>query len=76
MLPVVDCRPNQPATARGPWVRKVQGLLLAQAITGAMPIDGIVGPMTNAAVLAFQRREGLTIDGIVGRQTWTALLTR
>lgn len=36
-------------------------------------LDGIFGPDTKAAVEAFQREEGLTPDGIVGRSTWNAL---
>lgn len=35
--------------------------------------DGIFGPMTNAAVMAFQRSHGLVVDGIVGPRTWAAL---
>jgi peptidoglycan hydrolase-like protein with peptidoglycan-binding domain len=37
------------------------------------PIDGIFGPKTNAAVLAFQKSKGLVVDGIVGPKTWAAL---
>ena len=33
------------------------------------PIDGIRGPQTNRAVRAFQRREGLRVDGVVGPRT-------
>ena len=36
-------------------------------------VDGVFGSGTAAAVRAFQRREGLTADGVVGRTTWTAL---
>ena len=37
------------------------------------PIDGIPGPMTRAAVMAFQKAGGLTVDGIVGPITTEAL---
>ncbi len=36
-------------------------------------IDGKVGPGTKSAVIAFQRAQGLTADGVVGRRTWEAL---
>jgi peptidoglycan hydrolase-like protein with peptidoglycan-binding domain len=35
--------------------------------------DGIYGPITRAAVKAFQRDAGIIVDGLVGPQTWTAL---
>lgn len=35
--------------------------------------DGIFGPLTEEAVMAFQRANGLTPDGIVGPKTWAAL---
>lgn len=38
-------------------------------------VDGKFGAKTLAAVKAFQKARGLTVDGIVGRDTWTALLT-
>ena len=37
------------------------------------PIDGIAGPMTNKAVVAFQRERKLAADGKVGKQTRVAL---
>ena len=36
-------------------------------------VDGIYGPMTEAAVKAFQSVFGLEPDGVVGRDTWYAL---
>ena len=35
--------------------------------------DGIFGPRTRAAVVAFQSSKGLTADGIVGRNTWRVI---
>lgn len=37
------------------------------------PVDGIFGPKTKAAVIAFQRDKNLLVDGIVGPQTQAAL---
>lgn len=37
-------------------------------------IDGGFGPQTLAAVKRFQRAHGLTVDGVIGTQTWSALL--
>lgn len=36
-------------------------------------IDGIFGPNTERAVLAFQKGKGLAVDGICGKKTWAAL---
>ena len=35
--------------------------------------DGVFGPYTRGAVLAFQAANGLGTDGVVGRMTWAAL---
>jgi len=39
-------------------------------------IDGVYGPDTEAAVVAFQTVHGLRVDGIIGPETKSALLTR
>jgi hypothetical protein len=40
----------------------------------AIGVDGDFGNTTEQAVLAFQLAHGLTADGIIGPETWTALL--
>jgi hypothetical protein len=44
-----------------------------QKLLGIAPQDGKFGPNTLKAVVAFQKSKGLTPDGVVGRNTWTAL---
>lgn len=36
-------------------------------------IDGKIGKDTKKAVLGFQKTNGLTADGVVGKKTWTKL---
>ena len=36
-------------------------------------IDGKIGPMTQAAIMKFQKDNGLKADGKVGQKTWSAL---
>ena len=66
--------------ARGQSVRQLQFMLrvLSEYIDDIPPLreDGIFGPQTREAVIAFQRFAGLTPDGIVGPATWKALYDR
>lgn len=57
--------------SRGRYVRYLQWLLRIEGDT--VTPDGIFGPATETAVRNFQTRNGLSVDGIVGRNTWTAL---
>lgn len=57
---------------RGEAVEQLQRALRAAGIY-TMSIDGIFGAGTEVAVRGFQRREHLTVDGLVGKRTWTAL---
>jgi lysozyme family protein len=50
----------------GKWVEKLQEAL-------GLKTDGEFGSRTEAAVMAFQEEQGLTVDGIAGRHTYRAL---
>lgn len=52
--------------SKGAAVKKLQELLKITA-------DGMFGNNTETAVKAFQRANGLAVDGIVGAKTWAAL---
>ncbi|MFG2841037.1 peptidoglycan-binding protein [Streptomyces zaomyceticus] len=58
----------------GPQVAAAQALLNAQGFA-AGTADGVFGTKTETAVKAFQGARGLSPDGVVGRQSWTALLS-
>lgn len=58
--------------ARGTEVVALQTALARKGYAPG-PIDGIFGVGTRAAVVAFQRANGLVPDGIVGPLTWAAL---
>lgn len=59
--------------SQGEQVKTLQQLLAAK---GYQPgyADGIFGQNTGAAVKAFQGGHGITADGEVGNQTWSAIL--
>jgi peptidoglycan hydrolase-like protein with peptidoglycan-binding domain len=58
---------SAPATA-GPKVAAVQVALKRVGLYNAT-VDGVRGPVTKAAIVRFQRRRGLSVDGVVGPQT-------
>ena len=59
----------------GEAVRAAQSLLELRGFRcGWMGCDGEFGDKTQSAVGKFQRARGLTQDGIIGRETWTALI--
>ena len=58
--------------SRGSSVISVQKELKAAGLNPG-PIDGDFGPKTRAAVMAYQRKHHLSVDGVVGSKTWSAL---
>lgn len=57
-------------TITGPDVARWQTRVSQRGFPVA--VDGIYGPQSKRACIAFQRHAGLTPDGIVGRHTWNA----
>ena len=55
----------------GPGVVQIQKALVSQGFT--LTADGKFGPKTQAAVKAFQTKNGLSADGVVGPKTWAKL---
>ena len=64
--------PLEQEGSTGEDVKTVQYLVTAQGHPTA--VDGDFGPLTKAAVEAFQSSRGLGVDGIVGPQTWPQLI--
>jgi peptidoglycan hydrolase-like protein with peptidoglycan-binding domain len=61
--------------SRGEAVKALQRLLIGNGLgCGNAGVDGIFGNDTVTAAKEFQRRNGLTCDGIVGKDTWGKLL--
>ncbi len=54
-----------------PSIQLQQALKSAGYYRGTL--DGKIGSQTRSAIQAFQRDNGLKVDGVVGRQTWDKL---
>jgi peptidoglycan hydrolase-like protein with peptidoglycan-binding domain len=77
---IQSCPPNLGRGSRGGDVREAQLRLnrwisSSKAKLGLLKVDGIFGPLTEAAVKEFQRKQPLTDDGVIGPRTWAALPT-
>jgi peptidoglycan hydrolase-like protein with peptidoglycan-binding domain len=58
--------------SQGHPIRTLQLLLRARGHN--LAVDGLCGSVTEAAVKAFQTAKGITADGVVAPQTWSALI--
>ena len=66
-------RPTLKLGSTGEDVKYLQQVLNATVANNTLVVDGIFGPITQEAVIVFQRHYGLTVDGIVGFQTWSVI---
>lgn len=61
--------------AKGDEVKALQTLLIGYGFScGSAGVDGSFGNGTLKAVKAYQKAAGLTVDGSVGKKTWSKLL--
>lgn len=58
--------------SRSGYVKTAQ-ILLNYYYGSGIAVDGIFGPATERAVMNFQKRENLVVDGIIGEKSWVAL---
>ena len=72
----VDLRNVQSGLVLGRHVDNLQGLLKGtrNEAWDPGPVDGLGGPRTKAAVLAFQGDNSLAQDAVVGPLTWGELI--
>ena len=72
-VPTTD-KPTIRRGSSGEYVTLAQTLLIQRGYDLApYGADGKFGAKTETAVKEFQRKNGLTADGIIGRNTWAAL---
>ena len=69
-----DNRPSLRLGQSGPAIQKIQqalinlGFIFSRSIRDGTP-DGIFGHETFLVIQGFQRRQGIQVDGVIGRQT-------
>ena len=69
----VQRKPVLARGATGPMVKTLQRLLNKLGF-GPLDVDGIFGPLTQAAVTRFQKAKKLEADGVVNQKDWATLL--
>jgi peptidoglycan hydrolase-like protein with peptidoglycan-binding domain len=77
--PDVQVTVTVPTLQKGDSGVSVERLQLMLNVLGGLnpplDVDGDFGSLTEAAVKAFQKNNGLTGTGVVGPKSWTILLT-
>ena len=68
--PGTTAHPTVRQGSTGPAVEELQQKLNAAGATPPLVADGVFGPLTAAAVRAFQQQHGLVADAVVGPITW------
>ena len=58
--------------SKGGYVKELQ-TILNYNYGAHLSVDGVFGPLTQIAVISFQKLRGLVADGIVGPKTWAEL---
>lgn len=72
--PIPETKPTLRRGSKGKYVTLAQTQLINKGYScGNTGADGDFGKNTEAAVKAFQKDHGLTVDGIIGQNTWNAL---
>ena len=72
--PDPSAKPTLRRGDKGEYVRMAQTLLVEKGYDiGKCGIDGDFGSATEKAVKAFQKDNGLKVDGVIGTATWDAL---
>jgi N-acetylmuramoyl-L-alanine amidase len=61
--------PWQVEGSEGPAVAFIQETL------HVLPVDGIFGPISKKYVMEYQRTKNIQVDGIVGAETWSAIIS-
>ena len=70
----VDHKPTLKRGSKGDYVKLAQTELMQRGYDlGKCGVDGDFGKATEKAVKAFQKDNGLKVDGIIGQTTWDAL---
>ncbi|MDF2596901.1 MAG: N-acetylmuramoyl-L-alanine amidase-like protein, partial [Clostridia bacterium] len=52
-----------------------EAVAFIQEALHVLPFDGIFGPITKKYVMEYQKAKNIQVDGIVGAETWSAILS-